>query len=326
MIVQLIQKDNNVEILADVVVPKKFYKRIDLGVQILNEMFGGQEMPGILPGSSMLFTGTPGAGKSTMALQLADLFTKHAGRNVLYNIGEENRYMIKMRSDRIGLAGSFCVSQFDQVDELIRFCDDMGVEVLFQDSLQTLRDGDLSGDAKLRSITRKLQSWKGTSDVTLIIIGQSTKSGHFAGPNEIKHNLDVHAHLKIDTESGGRILELEKNRFGPATIPYQFSISNAGLDFKQVKVGDDDGGDDDGSPSAGTSRAADRRGRIVALIKEKMLAGEKISGYCFERFEVECSGGFWRGMLSRACKELQAEGHKIEDVRIDGRIHSMIGK
>jgi len=319
--VPLISKNNNAEILKDIVVPKKFYSRIDLGVPILNEVFGGVDMPGILPGTSFLFTGTPGAGKSTMALQLADLFTKNAGRNVLYNIGEENRYMVKLRADRLGLVGNFCIQQIEEVDDLIKFCDDLGVEILFQDSLQTLRDGDLGGNALLKSVTKKLQAWKEHSDVTIFLIGHSTKGGMFAGPNEIKHDVDAHAHLKLNTDTGNRAFELQKNRFGPAAIPYEFSISSSGLDFQAMTVAVD--GEDEEKKQT-TSRAADRRERICSLIKEKMLAGEKVTGYCFERFEVDCSGGFWRGMLARACKELQNEGHKIGESKLDGRLANYV--
>lgn len=310
------------ELLRDIAVPKKFYSRIDLGVNILNEIFGGQEMPGIVPGTSFLFTGTPGAGKSTLALQMADLLIKHAGRNVLYNLGEENRFMVKMRADRLGLAGNFCIQQISEVDDLIQFCEDLGVEILFQDSLQTLTIAGLSGNKLLSAIADRFQAWKEKSDVTVFMIGHSTKGGYFAGPNHVKHVLDAHVHLGLDKDTGNRILMLEKNRFGPAAIPYEFTISASGMDFDQVKIADQD--DDDGEAKQIVSKAADRRERITALIKEKLLAGEKISGYCFERFEVECSGGFWRGMLARACRELQEEGNEIEETRVDGRLHNFV--
>lgn len=316
----LIAKNDKVEILSDVVVPKRYYHRIDLGVPILNEIFGGVEMPGILPGASVLFTGSPGAGKSTLALQIADLIQKNADRNVLFNVGEENRYMAKLRSDRIGLKAKFAISQFEEVDDLIAYCDKHGIEVLFQDSLQTLRDGDLVRDAKLRSIVKKLQSWKEGSGTTIFLIGHSTKGGQFAGPNEIKHDLDVHAHIKLNTETGNRIFDLQKNRFGPAAVPYEFSISNGGLDFQQMKIAET--ADDEGDAKA--SKSADRRERICTLIKEKLIEGEKISGYCFERFDIECSGGFWRGMLARAVKEMEREGIKIVEVKKDGRSHFAI--
>lgn len=321
---QVIEKNTTTEILKDIVVPKKFYNRIDVGVSILNEVFGGQEMPGIMPGSTYLFTGTPGAGKSTMALQLADLMSKHAGRNVLFNAGEENRFMVKMRADRLGLAGQFCLSQITEVDDLIKHCEELGVEILFQDSIQTLTDGNLFGDRLLTSVVDKLQLWKERSDTTIFMIGHSTKGGIFAGPNTIKHATDAHAHLSLDKESGNRVFQLEKNRFGPASIPYEFSIGSSGLDFQQMKIVEE--GDGEGNPSAGNSRASDRRGKIVSLIKEKMIAGDKISGYCFERLDVDCSGGFWRGMLARAVKELGAEGHKVGEERINGRLHNYVEK
>lgn len=318
---QLLEKNDKVEILKDIVVPKKFYNRIVLGVNVLDEAFGGQEMPGIMPGCSYLFTGTPGAGKSTMALQLADLMAKAAGRNVLYNIGEENRFMVKMRADRMGLSGNFCLTQISEVDELMVFCEEMGVEVLFVDSIQTLTDGSLTGDRLLVSVAEKLQAWKEKSDVTIFMIGHSTKGGIFAGPNRIKHAVDAHAHLKLDSESGNRIFELQKNRFGPAATPYEFSISSSGLDFQQMRAVTDD---DDSVVKAGSSKAEDRRLRVVKLVREKLLEGEIISAYDSEKYEADCTGGFWRGMLARACKELSSEGFTIGEKKIDGRTHFFI--
>lgn len=310
------EAEDVVEVLRDVIVPKKFFNRLSLGVQVLDEIFGGAEMPGILPGSSFLFTGQPGAGKSTMCLQLADLFQKHAGRNVLYNIGEENKHMIKMRADRIGIGGNFCISHKENIDELIQYCRDTGVEILFQDSLQSLVDGHLGGGRLLKSVVKKLHNFSKQSDVTVFIVGHITKGGGFAGPQEIKHDVDAHAHLRLNQDSGNRIFELQKNRFGPACMPYEFMLSAHGLDFHPVT--------ENVEGKAGVSKASDRRHQVKDLIKEKLVAGEKISGYCFERLKVDCSGGFWRGMLLKAVKELESEGHKVGEVRINGRLHNFM--
>ncbi|MFA5750617.1 MAG: AAA family ATPase [Candidatus Shapirobacteria bacterium] len=315
-VVQAATSSNDVvQILNQIEVPKKFFNRLNLGVQVLDEIFGGQEMPGILPGSSFLFTGMPGAGKSTMCLQLAELFHKNIGRNVLYNIGEENKNMIKLRADRLGIEGEFCIGQHEEVDSLIEFCKKNGVEVLFQDSLQSMRDHGMQGPALLRSVTKKLHMFAKDEDVTVFIVGHINKGGMFAGPQEIKHEVDVHAHLSLNTDTGNRVFELQKNRFGPACIPYEFVLSACGLDFHQVKQE---------AQTAGHSKSAERRDVILKLVKDKLLEGEKISGYCFERFNVDCSGGFWRGMLAKAVKELQNQGFKIAEERINGRLHSYI--
>lgn len=303
---------NQVEVLKDIVVPDRFYKRIDVGVPVLNEIFGGQEMPGILRSTSFLFTGMPGAGKSTLSLQLADLLQRHAGQSVLYNVGEENKYMVKMRADRLGLTKNFCLSQYDNVEELREYCDKNGVEVLFQDSLQSLRFRDLEGNKLLRALGEYVVQWKEASDITMFLIGHITKGGEFAGPMSLKHDLDAHMHLKCSKDTGGRVLELLKNRFGPATIPYEFPLNTSGIDFvrpaAQLRVLD-------GSNVISMGKATQRKEETLKLIKDKLLAGEKISGYCFERFNVDCSGSYWRGMLAKASQQLTQEGHRISTTR-----------
>jgi predicted ATP-dependent serine protease len=314
--------DNTVSVLEDVEVPKSFYDRIKCGVQAIDEIFGGnpeQGNPGFMKGESIIFTGVPGAGKSTMALQLADLFDQHARRNVLYNIGEESDKMIKIAADRIGLKKKFKIGRFEDVNDLIVHCVNDGVEILIQDSMQSLTDGDLSGNKKLKSIVKKLNSFAKQTECLVIKVGHSTKNGKFAGPQELIHDVDAHAHLRFDTDTGNRVLELEKNRLGPALVPYEFFLSAHGLDLqmaphqKQIEEGE-----------KGPNRAANRRDSILHLIKAKLLDGEKISGYCFERFEVDCSGNFWRVMVMRACEQLKREGHNVSETKINNRTHHFI--
>jgi len=51
----------------------------------------------------------------------------------------------------------------------------------------------------------------------LLVIGQVTKAGQMAGSNDIKHLIDAHIHVSIETKDedlrGARILEATKNRF-----------------------------------------------------------------------------------------------------------------
>lgn len=310
----LVRHDGKVDILSEIVVPEKYFKRISFGSPILDEMFGGQDMPGILAGSTFLFTGAPGAGKSTMCLQLADLLQKNSGRSVLYNVGEENKEMVKLRAKRIGVTGNFSISNFVEVEELVEYCKTAGVEVLFQDSLQSLKYGDLEGNAKLKAIAKLIQVLGKDEDVTAIVVGHSVKGGKFAGPQEIKHDLDGHAHLNLNPETGNRIFELEKNRFGPAMIPYEFLLGANGVELKQVEVSGDEAGPN-------VSRQAERRDAVRKLIKERLEMGEKLSGYCFQRLEVDCSGGFWRGQLEQVVNELKCLGHKVGELRLNGRLH-----
>jgi predicted ATP-dependent serine protease len=329
-----VKHSDQVEILRDIKVPEKFYKRIKFDIQVLDEIFGGQDFPGILPGTSILFTGMPGAGKSTAALQLSDVLQKVAGQNILYNVGEENEFMVKLRADRLGIEGNFALSKFEDVNDLINYCKETGVEVLFQDSLQSLTDReyyDTEGKSLWKVIGKKLHKFAKDTDITIFVIGHITKGGDFAGPMELKHDLDAHLHLRLNPETMSRELMFTKNRFGPAGIPYECSLTAKGLDFLNAKMGEPpkEGGDVGGG---GGGKAGERREAVAKLIKEQLLKGEKISGYCYTRFPdpftkqmgVNVSGGFWRTMLEKVCQQLKAEGHVIGDRIINGRHHSFV--
>ena len=314
----LLKESDSVEVLGDIKVPSRFFSRLSLGVPVLDELFGGADMPGILPGTSFLFTGMPGAGKSTMGLQLADYFQRK-GHSVLYNMGEENKHMVKLRADRIGLKQEFSISQFQQVDRLAAYCKENGVEILFQDSIQSLRDSELDGPKMLKSVTKKLVQLSKDEDVTMFLIGHITKAGHFAGPQEIKHDVDAHAHLQL-AESGNRIIELQKNRFGPASVPYEFALSANGLDFQQMASPTTDIREG----TKGASKAAQRKEAVRKAIREELLSGGRVSGYCAERLKCDCSGGFFRMMVMSVTQELGGEGYEVIEAKIAGRTHAFL--
>jgi hypothetical protein len=71
----------------------------------------------------------------------------------------------------------------------------------------------------------------------VIVIGQVTKSDVFVGKNQIKHAVDVAAHLTIDEDDksptcGFRLFGVSKNRFGCAGREYVLDMQERGLQFK----------------------------------------------------------------------------------------------
>lgn len=313
MKLSLVKADGVSETLADVPVPEKFYNRLSTGIPAIDLVFGGEEMPGILPGSCTLFTGTPGAGKSTMSLQLADALQRVAGQRVLYNANEESKAMLKMAADRIGIRGQFQVSQKDQVDALIAYVLEAGIQVLIQDSLQTLDDGDLHGFRLWQTVMRKLVRLSKDHDVTVITIGQVTKGGTFAGPQALAHEADVDARLTKDKESGNRILCIEKNRFGPAGIPFEFVLTGHGLDFRAVQQAE--------QGQAAKPKREERKDAIKAAIQAELVKGELLSAYDYERLGGGCSGGLFRNLLFETCQAMAREGHNIMETKVEGRLH-----
>lgn len=97
------------------------------------------------------------------------------------------------------------------------------------------------GDTMYLNIARYLSySWCKTTFGNMFLIGQVTKSGQFAGKQGIKHYVDAHLHLDIDTDKksdcyGERVAEMTKNRFGVAGLMFPFTIESRGLKFREAK-------------------------------------------------------------------------------------------
>ena len=309
--------EDKVILLRDVIVPEKFFNKIKTTSAVLDQIFGGDEYPGILKGSCMLFTGVPGAGKSTMCLQLADLLTKQ-GHSVLYNIGEENEKMVKLAANRLKITGNFPISKFEEVDELVLYCRENAIEILFQDSLQSMRDGQLDGNKLLKRVVSKFVQLSKDEDTTLFVVGHATKGGDFAGPARIKHDADAHIHLSLDPETGSRLFMLQKNRFGPALMPYHFNLTAEGIDFQQAETNAGDKG----------SKASERRDAAVEAITKLLLEGKKLSGYSHEEepelIALGMSGGFMRAMLRISCNKLAAQGRTVGTCTINRREHNYV--
>ncbi len=253
--------------INEIEVPEKMRKKIPTGIGFIDDCYGGQ---GLTPGTITLFTGTPGAGKSTLLLQIAQAVSRHmVGRepcHALLNSTEESLYQTKMVTERLfgDEGGSFYVGEDVVVDDqnpnlhknhkkalqegrldtilqnarkLIKKHPDSQLFLLI-DSLQTIDDG-YYGDGHINTMTpvRSMELLTNFCKETYtigIVIGQVNKSGEFAGKQAIKHMIDCHMHLKIDTRDksetqGMRIFEMEKNRYGYSGQAYILNVESNGL-------------------------------------------------------------------------------------------------
>jgi predicted ATP-dependent serine protease len=116
---------------------------------------------------------------------------------------------------------------------------------LFVDSLQCVemerekgKRGRASGAAnKEVQTTIAFTQWCKETYGILILIGMVTKDGTFAGKQAIRHVVDAHLHLSVDTEKksetyGKRTACMEKNRTGQAEMQYCYDINSSGVHFK----------------------------------------------------------------------------------------------
>jgi DNA repair protein RadA/Sms len=226
--------------ILDLEVPAQLEQTVRTGLKFFDEAMGGE---GMTPSTAMLLTGTPGAGKTTMCLQLANAITA-SGNICLFNTAEESLFQVRKVAKRLGMQDGFVAGQDSLVADILEHADHLrkankGKQVfLIIDSLQTLddgkyKDGFTNSMSQVRA-TEMITNWCKENFGVAIIIGQVTKGGEFAGKQQIKHTVDAHAHLFIDDKKnsetfGERLFEVQKNRFGCSGKTFILGIEKKGL-------------------------------------------------------------------------------------------------
>jgi DNA repair protein RadA/Sms len=225
--------------LLDIHVPDAMRRRVPTGLDFFDGAIGGQ---GLMPTSVTLFTGTPGAGKSTMMLKLADSMTAR-GALTVFNTGEESAMQVKLTAERLRLNHGTAIGQITHPKTLLEKCDELrnapgntGKDfLLIVDSLQTLNDGKYGETTNGRTPERclaEITDWCKANATLAIVIGQVGKDGNFLGSNVLKHMVDAMVTLTVEDKDpelmGSRVLQCVKNRFGTAgtTIWLEATRSN----------------------------------------------------------------------------------------------------
>ena len=212
--------------IQDIKVPAILKKRIRTGLSYFDTVIGGE---GFTPSMCTFFTGSPGAGKTTMMLSLANSLQGN-GAQVVFNTAEESLYQIKMTANRLKLRHPFAVGGETNIPALLKGCDKVRKKhsdrpfFLIVDSLQCMEDGHFNtGRITTATAERSLQqltSYAKENACNVIVIGQVNKSGKMAGSQKLKHMVDSHIHLSIEEKDedlkGCRLLHTRKNRFGGA--------------------------------------------------------------------------------------------------------------
>ncbi|KAG7394572.1 hypothetical protein PHYBOEH_004990 [Phytophthora boehmeriae] len=217
-----------------------FTERIELPDRELNWVLGG----GLVAGSLTLVAGNPGVGKSTLALQIANMLAKGSTmhkRGVLYVSGEESVLQVRMRAERLGsVSDSLFVASETNLDSLFRLMEggggdesNEGFGAVVVDSIQTVYADDVASPAgtvnQVKECTLRLLRLAKSRNVPVILIGHVTKSGDIAGPKVLEHIVDTVVQLEGDPQSARRFLRCQKNRFGNTSEVGVFNMTDEGL-------------------------------------------------------------------------------------------------
>ncbi|MBI4183265.1 MAG: DNA repair protein RadA [Proteobacteria bacterium] len=188
---------------------------------------------GLVPGSAVLVGGDPGIGKSTLLLQVAAALAR-AGA-VVYVSGEEAVDQVRMRAERLGLAGApvQLAAATNVGDVLATLEAGPAPEAVVIDSIQTMfievLDSAPGTVAQVRASAQELIRLAKRRGFVVLLVGHVTKEGVIAGPRVLEHMVDTVLYFEGERGHQFRILRAVKNRFGPTDEIGVFEMTSAGL-------------------------------------------------------------------------------------------------
>ncbi|MBI5021791.1 MAG: AAA family ATPase [Ignavibacteriales bacterium] len=175
---------------------------------------------GFVPGSCVLLIGPPGAGKSTLVMQIL----KKMNVPSLYVTGEESVQQLKLRADRLRINSKCVFLLFEtNVNNIVLHVNETSAKVLVIDSIQTMytdvSDALPGSSTQIRKCAYILRRLAQQQNIVLMIVGQVTKDKKVAGPKLLEHAVDVVLYIEVEEDKHHhRILFTTKNRFG-STVP-----------------------------------------------------------------------------------------------------------
>ena len=179
-------KKKDAQSLEDIL-HKEEEHRTSVGIKEVDRVLGG----GVLSGSMILLGGSPGIGKSTLALQILSPFDQ----NVLYASAEESEEQIALRAKRLEvLASNIHLCSENRIDEILNHVTLLKPKLLIIDSIQTIFSENIDSlpgsVSQIRECGQKLLQLAKDEKIAILVIGHVTKEGIIAGPKMLEHMVD----------------------------------------------------------------------------------------------------------------------------------------
>lgn len=205
-------------------------KRTATGISELDRVLGG----GFVDAEVVLFSASPGSGKSTLSLRVAEKYAS-MNKKVLYSSGEESEHQIALRAKRMSISNdNIYITNETNLEVLLGHIEEIKPEFIIVDSLQTIASSDVSGSigsiSQSKEAANVLTRIAKTQNITMILINQVNKEGDFAGSEAVQHIVDATMMLESSDDSPLKFLRALKNRFGDTSEVGVFQHEATGLE------------------------------------------------------------------------------------------------
>jgi len=167
---------------------------------------------GIATMSVTLIAGAPGAGKSTMALQMSDRIAEVTKREILYVSAEESKEQVKERAMRLQLKNlsSMRIYPMGASTDLGNILLSRKPSAIIVDSLPGLTP-DLDQAVEL---CKRFKEYAVSLNSPVLVIDHITKDNEFAGLMALQHEVDTTIQFTVLSATKRDLMTI-KNRFGP---------------------------------------------------------------------------------------------------------------
>jgi DNA repair protein RadA/Sms len=191
---------------------------------MLDEVFGG----GLARTSVSLVAGPPGAGKTTLFLQLADAIIDITDREAMFIANEQGPEEIKETARRIKIKN---MGRIRVVKAMGGLKSDLGGLIMqYKPGLMILDSlTKLTGDDPNLGllVCERLKSYTVELKAPSLIVNQINKDGDHAGIMKLQHAVDATYFLEKDDSDGERFFCSTKNRFGESPVGVKLLMTPA---------------------------------------------------------------------------------------------------
>jgi DNA repair protein RadA/Sms len=205
---------------------------------------------GIVKTSIILLGGGPGAGKTTLCLQLCDAFARVTNRIPLYFGAEQPGTEVRLTAKRMKLQGIGAIHYFNAMGgrdfSLQEIIEKYKPPLVVVDSINGLVGKDLEQQV---SVCESLKVLAGQYATPHVVISQVNKNEDFAGLKKLQHVVDALVTIIIRPDDKKRILGIdEKNRFGPTPREQSYDMTEIGLVHDESEDEEEEEGEDFDGP------------------------------------------------------------------------------
>ena len=227
------------------------YVKLATGIEPVDAVLGG----GVVEGFSILLAAPPGAGKSTLVLQILqalDLPSLYvSAEEPISHIGERAR-RLRLTADQVDMIS---VTEDTQIEAIFADALASGARVVVIDSIQKMVSVELDAregtPGQVKLCASRILKFGHKHRVSMLVIGQMNGEDKIAGPRALEHEVDVLLELEPVGKSGTviKLRCLGKNRGGATNVVGRFKMTSNGLapikEGERAALDEEDPGSDD---------------------------------------------------------------------------------